>query len=52
MAFYEGDVDNSGLKPRAPHSNYVQGGPERSRQSNLGVFTVEGGLEAKFPYLE
>ena len=33
------------------HSN-IQGGPERSRQSNLAVFTVEGGLDAKFPYLE
>ena len=30
----------------------VLGGPERSRQSNLAVFTVEGGLDAKFPYLE
>ena len=26
----------------------VQGGPERSRQSNLAVFAVEGGLDSKF----
>ena len=30
----------------------IQGGPERSRQSNLAVFTVEGGLDLKFPYLK
>ena len=28
----------------------IQGGSERSRQSNLAVFTVEGGLDAKFLY--
>ena len=27
----------------------IQGGPERSRQSNLAMFTVEGGLDSKFP---
>ena len=27
----------------------IQGGPERSRQSNLAVFTVEDGLDSKFP---
>ena len=27
----------------------IQGGPERSRQLNLGVFTVEGGLDLKGP---
>ena len=30
--------------------NLVQGGPERSMQSNLAVFIVEGGLYSKFPY--
>ena len=29
---------------------YVQGGPERSRQSNLAVFTVEGGLDSNKRY--
>ena len=28
----------------------VQGGPEKSRQSNFAVFTVEGGLDSKLPY--
>ena len=27
------------------------GCPERSRQSNWAVFTVEGGLDSKFPYV-
>ena len=31
---------------RTPH---VQGSPVRSRQSNLAVFTIEGGLDSKFP---
>ena len=30
----------------------VQSGPERSRQSNLAVFTEEGGLDSKFPYVK
>ena len=30
----------------------IQGRPERSRQSNWAVFTIEGELDAKFPYLE
>ena len=30
----------------------VQGGPERSRQSNFAVFAEEGGLNAKFPYVK
>ena len=30
----------------------VQGGPERSRQSNLAVFAVEGGLNSKLPHLK
>ena len=30
----------------------LQGGPERLRQSNLAVFTVEGGLDSKFPYVK
>ena len=30
-------------------STVIQGGPERSGQSNLAVFTVEGGLDSKFP---
>ena len=25
----------------------IQGGPERSRQSNLALFAVEGGLDSK-----
>ena len=28
----------------------LQGGPKRSKQSNLAAFTVEGGLDAKFLY--
>ena len=28
---------------------HIQGGPEISRQSNLAVLTVEGGLDTKFP---
>ena len=31
------------------NDNDIQGGPERSRQSNLAVFTVESGLDSKFP---
>ena len=30
----------------------IQGGPERSRQSNLALFTIEGGLVAKFPHVK
>ena len=30
----------------------VQGGPERSRQSNLAVFAVEGGLDSKFTHVK
>ena len=30
-------------------TRYVQGGPERSRQSNLALFAVEGGLDSKLP---
>ena len=30
----------------------IQGGPERSRQSNLAVFAVEGGLDSKFPHVK
>ena len=30
----------------------LHGGPERSRQSNLAVFTVEGGLDSKFSYVK
>ena len=30
----------------------IQGGPERSRQSNFAVFTVEGGLDSKVPYVK
>ena len=30
----------------------VQGVPERSRQSNLAVFAVEGGLDSKFPHVK
>ena len=38
------------LNENSAHS--VQGGPERSRQSNLAVFTVEGGLDSKYPYVK
>ena len=31
------------------YKEHVQGGPDRSRQSNLAVFPVEGGLNSKFP---
>ena len=30
----------------------LQGGPERSRQSNSAVFAVEGGLDSKFPHVK
>ena len=30
----------------------LQGSPERSRQSNLAVFAVESGLDAKFLYVK
>ena len=33
-------------------SKKLQGGPERSRQSNLAVFAVEGGLDSKFPHVK
>ena len=29
-------------------SKELHPGPERSRQSNLAVFTIEGGLDSKF----
>ena len=34
------------------YMNILQSGPERSRQSNLAVFIVEGGLDAKFPHIK
>ena len=34
------------------YMNILQSGPERSRQSNLAVFTVEGGLDSKVPYVK
>ena len=30
----------------------IQGGPERSRQSNLAVFTVGGGLDLELSYVK
>ena len=30
----------------------IQGGPERSRQSNFAVFAVKGGLDSKFPHVK
>ena len=30
----------------------VQCGPERSRQSNMAVFTVESEFDQKFPYVK
>ena len=41
-----------GLTALSNQSNIIQGRPERSRQSNWAVFTVEGELDAKCPYLE
>ena len=38
-----------GKKVNSVEGTLVQGGPERSRQSNLAVFTVEGGLDSTFP---
>ena len=32
--------------------NTVHGGPEKSRQSKLAVFTVEGGLDSKLLYIK
>ena len=41
----------NGLEVCQISENTIQGGPERSRQSNLAVFTIEGGLDSKFPYV-
>ena len=35
---------------RDPFESRLQGGPEKSRQSNLAEFAVEHGLDAKFPF--
>ena len=41
-------MNSSMLFEDATKELVLQGGPERSRQSNLAVFTVEGGLDSKF----
>ena len=33
-------------------STVIPGGPERSGQSNLAVFAVEGGLDSKFTHVK
>ena len=38
------------LRFRDPFESRLQGGPEKSRQSNLAEFAVEHGLDAKFPF--
>ena len=30
----------------------IHPGPEKSRQSDLAVFTIEGGLDSKFSYVK